>query len=773
MLAVALPLAACSDDADYLEDVFGSSSEGREETLKVTDIRFSDDYKTFYVDTRLMESIGALNLADRDEVQVVAKEYDYVGDPVFNLSQPTLKEIVSLGAAQVVAHDLKMLVLVDLTLPQSVVDKERDAVKEMSTLFTNNNLFVAFITRRHEVSGIMAPSKYVLDNYFKAVQVDDKNLLPSVSKGLNLLSDEDGPFSDVSERVLLVLSEGDLFEDNNYSISKDYFKEKEELLRQSLETQTRHLLFFVDMNRMEEDENPGDIGTFMTTICRNTGGESYQDFNWVKIEDDLFTRLKINYSDYRFKFENPDNKLYSGFGKTLKIECFHDGELVTSGSIFIQLGSFLSPVVVNEDSNFVVIARGLIYSFAVSAIVFLVLLLVVPAVRYRIFKHKYVAKYTDSNMSLNGIIVGDTCYYCKAPFVQGEEVVAKCQHTMHKSCWDENGYHCPEYGRYCRNGSHYYNSVDKLDMRNAQYYLKWVMLAIAGALGMWLIYMRSDKISEPKILLSIAEKVGTPIDNLSFMYPSYGMGLAFVLTALFCLVSIPRFDWKRRFGEIFVRSAVAGLLGWSFFFLGALLIILLHGEFAETIFFNWLPWCMCSVAIAICCTFRTNYKVKLKSFFVIVAISVVLVVLLSFLFLKFSLEYRPYMLLAFALFATGIAIGIAQAAPVSERFFLHATGAIKEMDIALYKWFSSNPDAVVSIGKSVDCSIEMSWDIAPGIGPRQAEIRMCDGVPYLFAVDDGVTVKGRRMKPEDKLRLYHGRTFRIGNTEFTYQERDI
>ncbi|MCQ2150174.1 MAG: FHA domain-containing protein, partial [Bacteroidales bacterium] len=92
---------------------------------------------------------------------------------------------------------------------------------------------------------------------------------------------------------------------------------------------------------------------------------------------------------------------------------------------------------------------------------------------------------------------------------------------------------------------------------------------------------------------------------------------------------------------------------------------------------------------------------------------------------------------------------------------------------ALYKWFASDPSAVVSIGKSVDCSLEMSWDIAPGIGPRQAEIRLLRGRPYLFAVDNGIKVKKRNLRAGEKMRLYHGRMFRIGNTEFVYKERDI
>ena len=65
--------------------------------------------------------------------------------------------------------------------------------------------------------------------------------------------------------------------------------------------------------------------------------------------------------------------------------------------------------------------------------------------------------------------VAESCYLCKGEFEKGDEVVIKCKHTMHKECWDENEYHCPEHGRHCKEGSHYYNQHNLLDVRNRKY----------------------------------------------------------------------------------------------------------------------------------------------------------------------------------------------------------------------------------------------------------------------------------------------------------------
>ena len=94
------------------------------------------------------------------------------------------------------------------------------------------------------------------------------------------------------------------------------------------------------------------------------------------------------------------------------------------------------------------------------------------------------------------------------------------------------------------------------------------------------------------------------------------------------------------------------------------------------------------------------------------------------------------------------------------------------MDIALYKWFRNNPDSVVTLGKSVDCSLQLSWDIVSDVAPVQAEIRMQQNNLWLIALEPGVYMQGKPVEPNKRLRLYHGRSFFIGKTTFTYIEKD-
>ena len=145
----------------------------------------------------------------------------------------------------------------------------------------------------------------------------------------------------------------------------------------------------------------------------------------------------------------------------------------------------------------------------------------------------------------------------------------------------------------------------------------------------------------------------------------------------------------------------------------------------------------------------------------------------TLLFSHMELDFRVVLLFSFIIYGTGLAACIATVAPKSERYFLKVQGATKGMDIALYKWFRNNPNRIVTIGKSVDCSLQLSWDIQSDVAPIQAEIRLLKHVPYLYALEPGVFISGKPLRTNKRKRLYHGSTFIIGQTTFTYIEKDL
>ena len=96
------------------------------------------------------------------------------------------------------------------------------------------------------------------------------------------------------------------------------------------------------------------------------------------------------------------------------------------------------------------------------------------------------------------------------------------------------------------------------------------------------------------------------------------------------------------------------------------------------------------------------------------------------------------------------------------------------MDVALFKWFLSDPDMVVTIGKSIDCSLQLSWDLKGNVAPVQAQLVMTSGgTVRLTALEEGVMVNDKPMAVGKTISLYHNSSFTIGDTTFTYVERDI
>ena len=82
-------------------------------------------------------------------------------------------------------------------------------------------------------------------------------------------------------------------------------------------------------------------------------------------------------------------------------------------------------------------------------------------------------------------------------------------------------------------------------------------------------------------------------------------------------------------------------------------------------------------------------------------------------------------------------------------------------------------ERTVSIGKSVDCNLQMSWDINSAIAPKQALLKLIGGNIYLIPQEQGVTFKGKPEIIDKRLHLYHGDKFVIGQTTFTYVEHDV
>lgn len=799
LLAVGVAFGAMACDEQSIPDIDDlmspeDSVEVSGEGLQIHEIKFSDDHKVMTVSARLLHDVGTYDLTDSTQVVVNAlQEVKMFSGQTRKESQPVVTGVTNVSREQVAKLKMRLLVLVDLSLPQTLIDEERTAIREIKNLFGEQNLYLAFM-QGDNVSETYQATDYVINNYFVHQEPSHIYLYRSLLVKLSELQDKSTTIGSSRYKVMLILSGGKTYE-GDQPIDPKHFEMQQQLADKVKVCQGQMLVYYSNFSEQKATSEdslfvvPGKQAdaNIMQYFCKDMGGLWQAEFNWPEIEDDMMKDFNINYANYRITLEQPDKKVFQGNRHNLQIE-FRDAgnnDLIVSGSTFFYLGSVYAPVIVRGDSIPDVIIQGFIVLLILLLLSWLVFQLLEPYIRFQFFKKKYINIYGGNKMSFGGQMVSETCYFCKAPFEEGDEIVTKCQHTMHKHCWDENEYHCPEHGRHCKGGSHYYNSKNIYDSRNALFYMKWILVAIVAGFLAWFFYTIQDhpfstKIVERTVLLINGLKEGTKEAELSVAeygsrltyLPAFGLYVSFFVTLFLSFLTIRRRQWHLRITEMFVRAVLAGIASFFCCLLGCIIPIALQLD-SNFFLVDWIPWALMSCVIMFAISFDTRTRIEKLFLLAACVIGFLSMFIWSIIYSYSFIDYRVALLLSFIIYAVSIAVSIAHVAPRSERFFLHVEGAIKEMDIALYKWMRTSPNHVVTIGKSVDCSIQLSWDLNGNVAAVQAEIRQHVGSMRLVAMENGVYVDNDKPLPIGKeVWLYHGRRFTIGNTTFTYVEKD-
>ena len=764
------------------------------EALQITDYTFSKDYKNMELSVRLQHDVGGYDLTDSTTVEArPLQQVRLLPGKFADETQPVLVSITNTSREALQKMTLKLLVLVDLSLPQAQVDAEQEAVKEIKALLGEKNLYLAFM-QGDNVSETYEATDYVVDNYFEHQDPSSVYLYRSILTKLAEFQDKDMTLGNAQYKVMVIMSGGKTYEDDQ-PVDPMHFE-----LQQLLADKTRQLrggdlrVYYgsfaltsqadVEFLSMTDQSNEQNIINY---LCKGLDGIYQTSFNWPNVESDIFKDFNIDLSKYKVMLEHPDGKVFRGNLHQLQLG-FYDketGDLIASGSTNFSLGTVYDPIIINDVPRIDVIIAGLLTTLFILLLTWIVMQFIEPYIRYRVFKYKYVGTYTGSKMSFNGQAVSESCYICKSPFEPGDKIVVKCKHTTHKDCWDDNEYHCPEYGRHCKEGSHYYNYHNLTDSRNALFYLKWVLVAIVAGFTAWLVFTNYDNsfssslIQQISIMLSDQEagsqgalnyfqEYGSHLSDL----PGFGLVVGFVLTLFLSMLTVCRRKWLQRIAEVLLRAVIASIAGMLCCLLGCIIFIALHLD-SNTFLIDWIPWALLSCVIMLCVTVRTRTTIR-KSFLLMACIVAVLSMFMwGFIYYYSFIDYRQMLLLGVIAYSVAIAVCVARITPSSERYFLHVEGAVKEMDIALYKWLRSAPDHSITIGKSVDCSIQLSWDINGQVAPIHAEIRKHIGSLRLQALEDGVMIGGKPLPVGKEVWLYHGRSFTVGNTTFTYIEKDL
>ena len=798
-----LILLSCQQNASNGSSAGQNSTGSTRDTVSVVNFTKSPQADTLYVDLKILDPQGKKVFYDKlDKGDFTVRENG--SDDLSHV--PIVDSVIDIRQKRVISDQISILFLVDRSgsITQEALNKQFYQIADILGILPDTKVYISFMDSTVTTSQLATKDNLNYNFYeeFKVRNGTQKYLYKAIMSKMEELSGASAnhypevvhcpDFGDSTQKILFVLTDGKVKNADGSFIGGASFSDwKDEIIGLSIKQESSEAPYIpIHCIYIGDPKTTGSVSDEMEALCSTTPvrdarnvlkGNFYTIFSVDDLQETLMGSIDSIAADYRLVLVNPGGKIYDGSQQLLTI-LFQDNQHEDAmGELRYAFGSQHVPIVVpskkKRASNGSTILVGLCFGLLFTILVYLLLQYLLPWIQYKVFCKKYVVKYKKNR---HGSSEEQRCYHCKEPFEDGDDIVTKCEHVVHWECWIENRNRCPEYGVHnCTKGIHYYNQDKLSDPRNAPYFLTWLVYGLLAGLVSW-VFMRllySETLFS-SLINSLVQWLH-PTDNLqesssiSFLYKIQsmllcGILLGFFITLFFSCVIEFRKKSVKVLGLILLRSLVGGVLGFIAFLLGAFVIIFLNKD-SNCFYTDWIPWALFAVGIAFTLSFKTDIKLKNALIGGLISVLISFVVLYMGTFAKELLSMFSYML-----YAAGFGIAIAVVHHVSEKYFLRVSGPVKERDIAIYKWMSvTGGFNRVTIGKSIDCILEMNWDDAVNIADKQVEIYLENDRPYCKALADGTLLSNGQMLQKDQaILLHHGTEFTIGNTLFTYIEKD-
>jgi len=684
---------------------------------------------------------------------------------------------MSLG---VIPEKIVVSLLIDRSIHSEDMINIKNAVRYIVDNLPANTVYISFFdSKLGETKRITADNFDLFDDQFK-VTTNNKIIfdaalakfqeLHGVSEG-NTGAEFSTKIKDESvKKVLVILTDGRV--DANNQKTADYIQQFSNAVQKLDEDPTNKQR--IEIHSIRYGEVNDDVDFTLSYLCvdiRNAnvrGGSYFADP--VAFVDNL-KETDNTIPDYELIMSNPKGKIYQGQPLYTVLKIVKNGTTIT-GEVRYVVGSLLNPLKTGSKNNLVV---GVIAGLLLLGFGFLLMQLVIPYIRFKTenFNRKYVRTYSFDNDTVM------KCHYCLNEIRDGDEIVTKCHHTVHKHCWIENGCKCTDYGRNCKHGRQFlYDMGSPFSINNRPYYTKWAMYGMAGALLSWVIFSVIlsffPSLFNPVIkwLLSVFGG-GKTFSVWAAFYPKIGallligLLLGFTLVMIFSFLNKYRQRKKDSIAVIGLRSLAGAVFVFIAFLLSAMIVILLNIDSTNPLI-DWFPWMLCGGAIGIALFLRTNTVInQIVPGLALAGLACFLVLLTGGWLGIFSV------VCGLMIFGAGAGVAFISARKIIHKYFLKFKGE-KEEKIAIHKWMSvAGGSNEVTIGSSADATIRMSWDMHPSI--KDVHVKLFfdrkNRLPCIKILANDVTYNGVFAKINDEYLLKNGVKFHIGNTTFQYVEQ--
>ncbi len=516
------------------------------------------------------------------------------------------------------------------------------------------------------------------------------------------------------------------------------------------------------------------------TVIRNLVGKVSSSANMNDVVTSFQTVIEDATYDYELLYSATPDKVYSG--NVTYSATWGKSQL---GEATFTIGSAERPWPEREQSTTSFILEllvALLVTIITFAIFFFVMKVIVPYIQSLTFRSKYYRKYQPEENVQRRI-----CHYCKQDLRPGQVIVTKCNHWMHKHCWEENGYKCAEFGQNCKTGIQ--NHVDWRDLFKFSS-IKDCSQTLAGVLAglvSWVIYEscgRGGFTSIAEFIVGLVFKADDPQASLitdcvsrTSSFLMIGLLLGFFISLVFRYKDDVRNKSWKIWLKIFSLSVLTSFIGMLAFAIGADLFCLII-SWTDATYIPWycsLPaYILFSISVSLALTIKSTIPVKSALLGGVVSAVIGFLVLYFTSFTSGRYEWLN-MLLDFIIYGGGLGASLVTVRMLAERYFLVIQNGVKAgQKIPIHKWMNATGGGnKVSIGMTGECEIQMNWEKSNKVAKEHAQLFIDHekNLPVIKPLATGVLYNSRAELPINKHAiLTNGDTFKIGDTIFKYEE---
>lgn len=484
--------------------------------------------------------------------------------------------------------------------------------------------------------------------------------------------------------------------------------------------------------------------------------------------------------DYALKYKAMEGKSYQGAvqytAKTGQNE---------RGQGTFTIGTKEQPWPFKRDNPLFKYFLAIIITLLTILCFFLIIKVLIPAIRSKAFAVKYYKKYVpDEKVKIRN------CNYCKRPILPGEPVVTRCKHLMHVDCWQQNGYKCTEYGQNCKEGIQ--EHVDWNNLFNysslRDFYL--TMEGILAGFASWVIYdlfvkkpftglakaISTTFIRNPEVLGQTALMTNCANKIASFLL--IGLLLGFFMSIIFRYNDGARKnDWKSLL-KLLGLSLLTSIIGMAAFLIGAVIFCWLLPSSGTVNISEWYysfpAYLLFSVCTSLSLTIKSTIPVKSA---MLGGICSAVIGFLVLYFSNFTSESYSWlnMFLNFAIFGGGLGASLVTVRILSEKYYLIIKNGVRAgLRIPIHKWMNATGGGnIVTIGMTERCEIQMTWEKSNKVAKEHVQLYVdhARSQAMLRPLATGVVYNSRTDLPSGKpIPLNNMDTFSVGDTVFQYTE---